>query len=203
MDLLAQADSSRPLSAESRRELLSDVRAQVGEMTTLIGDLVELAREDPPKPSMEPVEMAAIVAQSATRVRRRTTTVDFEVHTEPWWVTGDAAALERALTNLLDNALKWSPEGGTVRVHLSQGTVMVADQGPGITPQDLPHVFDRFYPSTDSRGMPGSGLGLSIVKAVAERHGGIVRAGTGPDGGAAFWFFIPGTPAPPDVLAGS
>ena len=118
-------------------------------------------------------------------------------------MNGDAAALERAITNLLDNAAKWSPAGGKVTVDLTRGTVMVADQGPGISAQDLPRVFDRFYRSAESRGMPGSGLGLSIVKAVADRHGGEARAGTGPDGGAAFWFHVPGTMAPPEVLARS
>ena len=204
LDLLAQADSSRQLSESSRKELLADVRAQITEMTTLIGDLVELARDDPSAtPAVEPVELAAVVTQAVTRVRRRTTTVEFVVTTEPWWVTGDPAALERAITNLLDNAAKWSPEGGRVTVDLRQGTVMVADQGRGISDSDLPHVFDRFYRSTESRGMPGSGLGLSIVKAVADRHGGDVRAGAGPDGGAAFWFHVPGTMAPPEVLARS
>jgi two-component system sensor histidine kinase MprB len=201
LDLLAQADSS--LSEQSRKELLTDVRAQITEMTTLIGDLVELARDEPPSPSVEPVELAAVVSQAVTRVRRRTNTVEFVVHTEPWWVTGDTAALERAITNLLDNAAKWSPEGGRVDVELRQGTVMVTDQGRGISAADLPHVFDRFYRSPESRGMPGSGLGLSIVKAVADRHGGDVRAGQGPDGGAAFWFHVPGTMAPPEVLARS
>jgi two-component system sensor histidine kinase MprB len=173
-------------------------------MTTLIGDLVELAREDPAAaPAVEPVELAAVVSQAVTRVRRRTTTVQFVVRTEPWWVTGDAPALERAVTNLLDNAAKWSPEGGQVVVELKQGVVTVTDQGNGISAEDLPHVFDRFYRSTESRGMPGSGLGLSIVKAVADRHGGSVRAGTGPDGGACFRFHVPGTMAPPEVLARS
>ena len=90
LDLLAQADSSASLSPESRKELLDDVRAQIGEMTTLIGDLVELAREAPASPSVEPVELAAVVSQSVTRVRRRASTVEFDVHTEPWWVHGDA-----------------------------------------------------------------------------------------------------------------
>jgi two-component system sensor histidine kinase MprB len=204
LDLLAQADSSAKLSAESRKELLDDVRGQIAEMTTLIGDLVELARDDPAAvPAVEPVELAAVVGQAVTRVRRRAPTVQFVVHTQPWWVNGDAAALERAITNLLDNAAKWSPSGGKVTIDLTQGTVMVADQGPGISARDLPHVFDRFYRSAESRGMPGSGLGLSIVKAVADRHGGEARAGTGPDGGAAFWFHVPGTMAPPEVLARS
>lgn len=204
LDLLAQADTSAKLSAESRKELLADVRGQISEMTTLIGDLVELAREDPSAvPAVEPVELAAVVGQAVTRVRRRAGTVEFVVRTEPWWVNGDPAALERAITNLLDNAAKWSPEGGRVSVELTRGTVMVADQGPGLSPGDLPHVFDRFYRSAESRGMPGSGLGLSIVKAVADRHGGNVRAGAARNGGAAFWFHVPGTMAPPEVLAGS
>jgi two-component system sensor histidine kinase MprB len=203
LDLLAQADSSAQLPPKARKELLDDVRGQISEMTTLIGDLVELAREEPATPAVEPVELAAVLRQAVARVRRRTTTVQFVVRTEPWWVTGDSAALERAITNLLDNAIKWSPQGGQVTVELARGTLMVADQGQGISAQDLPHVFDRFYRSTDSRGMPGSGLGLSIVKAVADRHGGSVRAGQGPDGGAAFWFHVPGTLAPPEVLARS
>jgi len=90
-----------------------------------------------------------------------------------------------------------------VTVELTKGTVTVSDQGKGIAADDLPHVFDRFYRSTESRKMPGSGLGLSIVKAVADRHGGDVHAGSGPDGGATFWFHVPGTMAPPEVLARS
>lgn len=200
LDLLAQAGAH--LTEEQRQELLDDVRAQIQELTTLIGDLVELAREDRPSPAVEPVELAAVVGQAVTRVRRRAQGLDFDVRTEPWWLTGDAAGLERAVTNLLDNAAKWSPEGGVVRVHLSGGTLMVADAGPGLDPEDVPHVFDRFYRAATSRTMPGSGLGLAIVKAVADRHGGGVRAGEGPDGGAAFWLTLPGAPSPPDDTAG-
>jgi two-component system sensor histidine kinase MprB len=198
LDLLAQAGSSTDLSPESRRELLDDVRAQIGEMTTLIGDLVELAREEPVSRTVEPVDLAALVDHAVARVRRRAPAVGFDVSTAPWWVTGEAGALERAVTNLLDNAAKWSPPQGRVTVELHQGTLMVADQGPGIAPADLPHVFERFYRSAESRGMPGSGLGLSIVRSIAERHGGAVRAGSGPDGGAALWVSVPGAPQPPD-----
>ncbi|MGO4257619.1 sensor histidine kinase [Marmoricola sp. RAF53] len=198
LDLLVQADASTGLSAENRAELLDDVRAQINEMTTLIGDLVELAREEPGQATVEPVELTAVLDQAISRVRRRAN-VEFSVRSTPWWVTGEADALERAITNLLDNAAKWSPTGGTVTVTLTEGTLMVADQGPGIAAQDLPHVFERFYRSAESRSMPGSGLGLSIVASVAERHGGVVRAGTGPDGGAAFWFSVPGQPSPPET----
>jgi two-component system sensor histidine kinase MprB len=197
LDLLVQADASSGFSPESRAELLSDVRAQIGEMTTLIGDLVELARDEPVPPTVEPVELTAVLGQAVARVRRRAD-VEFDVHTAPWWVTGDADALERAITNLLDNAAKWSPEGGVVTVRLEGGTLTVADQGPGISPEDLPHVFERFYRAAESRGMPGSGLGLSIVRSIAERHGGSVRAESGAEGGAIFRLTVPGEPAPPD-----
>ncbi|WP_246004249.1 sensor histidine kinase [Nocardioides marmoriginsengisoli] len=202
LDLLVQADATTGLSPESRAELLDDVRAQIGEMTTLIGDLVELAREEPVAPTVEPVELTAVLEQAIARVRRRAD-VEFEVQMSPWWVIGEADALERAITNLLDNAAKWSPPGETVTVVLSEGTLMVGDRGPGIAAHDLPHVFERFYRSAESRGMTGSGLGLSIVRSIAERHGGIVRAGTGPGGGAGFWFSLPGQASPPEVLARS
>jgi two-component system sensor histidine kinase MprB len=196
LDLLAQAGSSTDLSPESRRELLDDVRAQINEMTTLIGDLVELAREEPLSRTVEPIDLAALVDQAVARVRRRAPTVAFDVRARPWWVTGEGNALERAVTTRLDNAAKGSPSDGTVTVELLDGTLMVADQGPGIAPADLPHIFERFYRSAESRGMPGSGLGLSIVRSIAERHGGTVRAGSGPDG-AALWFSVPGSPEAP------
>lgn len=194
LDLLVQSEGTLP--PEQRRELLDDVRGQIGEMTTLIGDLVELAREDPSSPPVEAVDFAAVVDQAVTRVRRRGQSLEFDVRTEPWWLLGEAASLERAVTNLLDNAAKWSPEGAIVRVQLRAGTLLVCDAGPGIAPEDLPRVFDRFYRSADSRSMPGSGLGLSIVWAVTQRHGGTVRAGSSPEGGAAFWLTLPGQSTP-------
>lgn len=198
LDLLAQAGTSGQLSDESRRELLDDVRAQIAEMTTLIGDLIELAREEPVSPTVEPVDLAQIVTDAVGRVRLRAPSVRFEVQTQSWWVNGETPALERAIINLLDNAAKWSPEGGTVTVDLREGTLMVADEGPGIAEADLPHVFERFYRSAESRAMPGSGLGLSIVRSIVERHGGTVRAGNGPRGGAALWVSVPGTARAPD-----
>ena len=201
LDLLAQADAR--LSPQARSELLGDVRAQIEEMTTLIGDLVELARDEPISPMVEPVELAEVVDHAVSRVRRRAPMVEFDVRTDPWWLVGEPSALERAVTNLLDNAAKWSPEGGTVTVRLEQGTLTVADQGPGIAEEDLPRVFDRFYRSTESRTMPGSGLGLSIVRAVAERHGGQVHARNAPGGGALLWFRVPGSAHEEDEPEGS
>ena len=191
LDLLAQADVRGGLSAESRTELMDDVRFQIDELTTLIGDLTELARDEPIPSQLEPVDVADVVEHALARVRRRAGTVAFDVAVEPWRVTGESAALERAVTNLLDNAVKWSPPDGTVTVRLENGVLHVTDQGKGIAEEDLPHVFERFYRSSDSRTMPGSGLGLSIVRAIVERHGGMVRAGSAPGGGAAFWVWLP------------
>ncbi|MFT4289022.1 sensor histidine kinase [Nocardioides sp.] len=194
IDLLTQADLS--LEPTQRAELLADVRAQMEELTTLIGDLVELARDEPLAPVVEAVELHEILDHAVARVRLRAPSLRFEVSSEPWWVLGEANALERALTNLLDNAAKWSPAGGIVRVGLRDGTVTVDDEGPGIAEGDLPHVFDRFYRAAESRAMPGSGLGLSIVRQTAERHGGTVSASRAPTGGARLVFHVPGAAAP-------
>ena len=197
LDLLTQADREGGLSEASRAELLDDVRFQIEELTTLIGDLTELAREQPAQVLLEGVDLAEITERAVQRVRRRANSLRFDLHAEPWWVTGDATALERAVTNLLDNAAKWSPPLGMVTVRLTAGDLVVADEGHGIADEDLPHVFDRFYRSSDARTMPGSGLGLSIVRQVAERHGGSVRVARAPSGGAAFHLLLPGSADPP------
>jgi two-component system, OmpR family, sensor histidine kinase MprB len=198
LDLLTQADERGGLSPEARAELMADVRFQIEELTTLIGDLTELAREQPVPAQMTDVDLADVVEHAVERVRRRAPGVEFDVHLEPWPVTGEPGALERAVTNLLDNAAKWSPPGGVVTVRLHGGTLYVADQGPGIAAEDLPHIFERFYRSSESRTMPGSGLGLSIVRAVADRHGGRVAAGSAEGGGAAFWFWLPPATTAPE-----
>jgi two-component system, OmpR family, sensor histidine kinase MprB len=192
LDLLLQADESGGLDPRLRAELLDDVGAQIEEMSTLVGDLVELARDEPIRPVVEQVDLADVIDRAIARARRRGTTLTFEVDTEPWWVTGEARSLERAVTNLLDNAVKWSPRGGTVRVRLNHGQLTVDDEGPGIAEDDRAQVFDRFYRSEESRSMPGSGLGLSIVRQVAERHSGAVRADEAPGGGTRMVLQLPG-----------
>ena len=203
LDLLTQADRQGGLAESSRRELMEDVRFQIEELTTLVGDLVALARDEPLEQAVEPVDLAEVTMRAVERVRHRAPNLHFAVDTRSWWVTGEADDLERAVTNLLDNAAKWSPPLGVVTVSLRDGTLQVSDQGPGIAAEDLPHVFDRFYRSKESRTMPGSGLGLAIVRQVAERHGGSVRAGRSADDGAAIWFTVPGAPVPPDSEAGA
>jgi two-component system sensor histidine kinase MprB len=198
LDLLAQSDRAGEggLTAAERAELLGDVRAQIEELSAAVSDLVELARDDAPDASAEPVDLAAVTENALDRVRRRASGLAFDVRLQPWIVHGDATALERAVTNLLDNAAKWSPAGGTVEVRLVGGELSVSDEGPGISDEDLPHVFERFYRATDARRLPGSGLGLAIVRQAAERHGGTVVAGRSDRGGARLVLTLPGQPQP-------
>ncbi|WP_301033364.1 HAMP domain-containing sensor histidine kinase [Nocardioides sp.] len=193
VDLLTQSDEAdRALDPTSRAELLTDIRAQIDELTTLIGDLTELARDEPLAPVVGRVDLAEIVDLSVARVRRRAVDATFDVEVEHWAVVGEAGALERAITNLLDNAAKWSPPSGTVTVRLSGGILTVDDEGPGIAAADRARVFDRFWRAEESRTMPGSGLGLSIVRQVAERHSGSVEATVSPSGGARLVLRLPG-----------
>lgn len=207
LELLASAE--RPGAPElpegERAEILADVSAQVAELSTLVGDLVELAREDAPQIVHQWVELPDVVARALDRARRRGD-VEFVATLAPWTLVGDATALERAVLNLLDNAAKWSPPGATVRVTMRQIdswsiVLEVADAGPGIAEQDLPRVFDRFYRADNARTMPGSGLGLSIVRQVAVRHGGAVWAGRAPEGGALLVLRLPGRPPAPSMGA--
>ncbi|WP_181781210.1 sensor histidine kinase [Pseudonocardia pini] len=202
LELLAAAEKpgAPSLPREDREDMLTDVRAQVEELTQLIGDLTELARDDAPNAAREPVELVDVVERALDRVRRRAgADIGFDVTLVPWTLVGEAPALERAVLNLLDNAVKWSPPGGLVRlrmIRLDEWTVVieVADSGPGIAEEDRPHVFDRFYRADTSRTMPGSGLGLAIVRQVAVRHGGAVWADRAPEGGALLSLRLPGRP---------
>ena len=203
LELLAAANRpGAPALPESERaEIFEDVQAQVAELSTLVGDLVELARDDAPTVVHEPVELTDVILRALERARRRAGDVEFVPMLVPWTLMGDSTALERAVLNLLDNAAKWSPPDGQVRVQMRQLDewsllVEVADAGPGISPTDLPHVFDRFYRADTSRTMPGSGLGLAIVRQVALRHGGAVWAGRAPEGGALMVLRLPGRRPP-------
>jgi two-component system sensor histidine kinase MprB len=184
--------SRRELAAGDRERLRSDVVAQLEELTELVGDLVELARDE--EPCDEPAEtlrLDELVAGAVERARRHAQSVTFTTELERTLVTGARGRLDRAVANLLDNAGKWSPPGGAVEVRLRSGELTVRDRGPGIGADDLPHVFDRFYRATAARGRAGSGLGLAIVRAVAERHGGAVTAEPAPGGGALLRLTLP------------
>src|SRR5919198_5883626 len=184
VELLSRADELPP---EERAQLREDLLSQLRELTALVGDLVELAREQPPPSDLEEIDLDELVAACVERARARGSRVRFTATLEPCVVRGDRARLERAVMNLLDNARKWSPDGGTVTVTLADGEIVVCDEGPGIDEADRPYVFDRFYRSADARRLPGSGLGLAIVRRVAEMHGGAVWAAPlelGPPAGA-------------------
>ncbi len=172
------------LQAEEREELLVDTQDELEAMTTLVGELVELARGEEPDVAPREFRLDVLVQDAVDRAARRAPTVVFRTTLEPSIVTGVPERVERAVSNLLDNAHKWSPAAETVDVAVRNGLVEVRDHGPGITADDMPLVFNRFYRSATARGMPGAGLGLSIVKQIADAHGGSVSVDRAADGGA-------------------
>ncbi len=175
--------SDRALPAEERGRLLTDVVEQLGEMTTLIAELIELARAEQQGAEPEDVRLDLVAAEALQRARRDQPGIDFTADLEESVVQGNPSTIERAIGNLLDNAAKWSLPGGEVHLEVRAGSVTVRDHGPGIADEDLPYVFDRFYRARAARGMPGSGLGLAIVRQVAEAHGGDVVAERADGGG--------------------
>ncbi|HJS96607.1 MAG TPA: HAMP domain-containing sensor histidine kinase [Solirubrobacteraceae bacterium] len=172
------------LSPEDRAALRADVIEELDELTALVGDVVELARGSKPSGERGDVRLDEVVREAIERARRRAPGLSFQQVIEPTLVRGEADRISRAVTNLLDNASKWSPVGGVVEVTLHAGTLTVRDHGPGFKEEDLPYVFDRFHRASEARSKPGSGLGLAIVRQAAEAHEGFAEAGNAPDGGA-------------------
>jgi two-component system sensor histidine kinase MprB len=180
-----------PLPDESRRQLERDVHRQFDEMAALVGDIVELARDGQTPAEEDDVRLDVLVSDAVERAERNARDVSFRLVAQPTLVRGVPARLDRAVTNLLDNAAKWSPAGEVVEVEVASGSVSVRDHGPGIDDEDLPFIFDRFYRSAEARSMPGSGLGLAIVRQVAEAHGGQVTVERPPGGGSRFVLSMP------------
>lgn len=191
----AEAHPQRQLPAEDRTRLLADLDTQATELTALIGELVELSTGERPSEAAEPVALADVVGSAVERARSRWPSVSFDAALTEAEVVARPAALERAVLNVLDNAAKWSPPEGTVRVTMSvspdAARIRVDDEGPGIADADLPHVFERFYRAAAARALPGSGLGLAIVDQVLTQHGGRVEAGRADTGGARFDLVLP------------
>jgi two-component system sensor histidine kinase MprB len=183
--------SAQALPPGDRERLLRDLVAQLDELTVLVADLVDLARGDEPEAGVEDVRLDTLVADAVERARRHASDKVFFTELEPCLVEGVPGRLDRAVTNLLDNAAKWSPPGGQIEIRVRDGEVSVRDHGPGIADSDLPYVFDRFYRAPAARGLPGSGLGLAIVRQVAESHGGTVVAERANGGGARMSLKIP------------
>jgi two-component system, OmpR family, sensor histidine kinase MprB len=173
------------LDLAERGPLLDDLVEQSAELGALIEDLLESARSgDDSGGATETVRLDELVASEIERCAARHPHIQFESQLEPCVVAGRESRLSRAFVNLLDNAVKWSPPSATVEVTLADGALSVRDHGPGFSEGDLPHVFDRFYRSPVARSVPGSGLGLSIVRKVVSEHDGTVAAHNAPDGGA-------------------
>jgi two-component system sensor histidine kinase MprB len=188
------------LPDESRRKLELDVHRQFDEMAALVGDIVELARDGQATADEDDVRLDVLVADAVERAERNRGDVRFSLVSQPALVRGVPARLDRAVTNLLDNAAKWSPPDEIVEVGVEGGSVSVRDHGPGITDDDLPFIFDRFYRSAEARNLPGSGLGLAIVRQVAEAHGGQVTVERPLDGGTRFVLTVPALPVPSEDL---
>jgi two-component system sensor histidine kinase MprB len=184
IEVLAESE----LDPAERARVIADVQAQAEELSALVADLIELARGDRPAPALEDVRLDALVAEAIERARRHAPAVTFAAQLEPAVVEGVPDRLARAVNNLLDNAAR---HAARVEVHAGPAGVTVRDDGPGIDPADLPHVFDRFYRGATARGRPGTGLGLAIVRQVAEQHGGTVTVENAEGGGAEFALALP------------
>jgi two-component system sensor histidine kinase MprB len=171
------------MPAAERAQVLSDLQSELEELSLLVSEIVSLATEQKADDeAITDVALDELVSAAADRARRRSGRT-IAVTSQASIVQGRPLALERAVTNLLDNATKWGPPDEAIDVSVSGGRVEVRDRGPGIAEADRPLVFDRFYRATAARALPGSGLGLSIVKQVVEAHGGRVWAAEPPDGG--------------------
>jgi len=182
------------LDVDDLRQLTDDMVAQVDELSHLITDLGELSRGEHSEGAVVQIRLDELVEEcvETARTYARIKNIDINVTTQPSIAFGRGDRLERAVSNLLTNAIKFTPEGGKVRVVVNKGSVIVGDSGPGVDAQDAPRIFDRFYRAAKSRGLPGSGLGLSIVQQVVNEFAGHVEVGTDEVlGGAKFTLTLP------------
>jgi two-component system sensor histidine kinase MprB len=184
------------LEEGERRALLRDMVGQSEELSALVGDLIELARGDEGDPPVEEVAFEGVVAEAVERARRHAPGVRFRAELAPCTIEGVPDRLGRAVNNVLDNAARYSAPGGVVEVELRDGTLSVRDHGPGVSPDELPLLFDRFFRGADARGRQGSGLGLAIVRQVVEAHGGTVCAANAEGGGLVVELTLPAIEAP-------
>ncbi|KRD17645.1 MULTISPECIES: HAMP domain-containing sensor histidine kinase [unclassified Streptomyces] len=205
IELLTRSEETgRPIPEADRKALLASVKAQMTELASLIGDLQELSRSEGQRGErVQVVSFEDTVESALRRARLRGPELTISASLESWYTRAEPAALERAVVNILDNAVKFSPEGGTIEVRLVDGTLTVRDHGPGIPADELPHVFDRFWRSPDARALPGSGLGLSIVARTVEEAGGQVTLERADGGGTVATVRLPGAPTPPPDTPGA
>ncbi|MFH1104695.1 MAG: HAMP domain-containing sensor histidine kinase [Actinomycetota bacterium] len=173
-----------------RPAVLADVSTELGELTHIVEELVDLSTMGREQEPIVAMDLAEVVDRLVGRASRRGD-VEISSTVEPTPVEAPPTAIARAVSNLIDNAVKWGGGRGPIEVTLAGRTLAVRDHGPGIDPDDVPHVFDRFYRSPTARAMPGSGLGLSIVADVVAGLGGTVFAGPADGGGARVGFTLP------------
>jgi two-component system sensor histidine kinase MprB len=178
------------LPEEEVRRALDEASVELDSLTSLVSDLVELARGEERKLRLEDVALDDLVASAVERAKSRAPAATFVVSLTPVHVRVDPVLVERAVGNLLDNAVKYSPPGAPIEVSVREGEVVVADHGPGIAEEDLPRIFDRFYRAAAARAKPGAGLGRAIVREAAEAHGGQATAESSTDG-ARFRLTLP------------
>jgi two-component system sensor histidine kinase MprB len=178
------------LPKEEVRHALDEASIELVSLTSLVSDLVELARGEERKLRVEDVALDDLVTAAVERAQARAPQAIFVTSLTPTQVRVDPVLVERAISNLLDNAVKYSPEGAPIEVVVRDGQVIVADQGPGVAEQDLPRIFDRFYRAAAARSKPGAGLGLAIVREAAEAHGGNASVESSPSG-ARFTITLP------------
>ncbi|NUR90723.1 MAG: HAMP domain-containing histidine kinase [Nonomuraea sp.] len=193
IDLLLRSEQTgRSLDPAAKERLLVNVKAQFAELSSLVGDLLQLARGDTDHEPHAELALHDVVKAAVERAELRGARVTTDL--SPWYVVGNAVSLERAVLNLIDNAAKFGP--GDVEVKLADGTITVRDHGPGISEDDLPHVFERFWRSSSARGLPGSGLGLAIVAQAVTESGGHISLDNAPGGGAVATIDLPGNLTP-------
>lgn len=185
IDLLARSErTGRPIPAEHRTKIIDRLQAQAVEFGDLVTELVVLARDEH-ELAREKIDVHTVIDRAVRRARSRARDHHFDIHRRPWTVIGDAAALERTVLNLLDNAVKFSPATSTVTVRSEPGWITVSDQGPGLPEEHRTHAFERFWRAPDARALPGSGLGLAIVADTVTAHAGTVRFEAPPSGRGA------------------
>ena len=192
IDLLRRA---RSFDDTQRAELLTETDLELRELTDLVGELVDLATDTRSEEPLQSIDLAELVDRVVIRHRRRTgREITLEVN-QPAAVNGRVALLERAVSNLVENALKFSPQDTPIEVVVDGSHVEILDRGTGISPDDLPHVFDRFYRATTARTLPGSGLGLAIVEQIAHLHDGVITLTPRLGGGTTARLELPTTNA--------
>ena len=189
---------NRRSRVEDVGEALGDIDAEVRHMTALVEDLLLLARTDSGVMQVDrvPLDLADVAVESVSMLSAvaEEKRVHLEAEPLPVSVLGDPLRLRQLVTILADNAIKHTPSGSTVRVHVNpdpSGAILrVDDEGPGVRPEDVPRIFERFWRADDAPA-GGTGLGLSIAKWIVEQHGGVIGVYNRAEGGATFWARLP------------